>query len=219
MDEIRFNQQQEFTVWSVKLFEGITAHMEKSRAIVAHNKHLGFQDFDFNLVHAPFKLIFTNNHLPLEPRSYPVTLCILSRQICIYSLRHYREDVLSTIVVSNELVNEDPTNLIYSLEVKLNAGFPVAFQAGDTFAVIPHNTVSYWILITTLLYYPLTFGKAENVTRLIARMGYNPTQMFLVESTDINGVELSCSLGHNKCTLQIALSYFIGRNLAGWTRL
>jgi sulfite reductase alpha subunit-like flavoprotein len=164
MDEIRFNQQQEFTLWSVKLFEAMAAHTERNQAIVAHNKSLGFQDFDFNLVHAPFRLTFTNSELQLEPRS------------------HYRENVLLATVISNELVNEDPTNLIYSMELNIGDGSP-AFQAGDTFAVIPQNP-------------------AEEVAGLISRMGHNPTQVFLTQSTDSNGMELACSFGHNS-------SYFI----------
>jgi len=170
IDEIRFNQQNEFTAWSEKLFEAFSAHSEKSRAIIAHNKLLGFHNFDFNLLHSPFKLTFTDATLNMEPCSY------------------YRSDAVLVTVVSNEVVNLDPINHIHSLEAKFEAG-SLAFQPGDSIGVIPSNP-------------------SEIVNKLISRIGYKPTQVFQIEAGDMNFVELACSLGQNKCTLEIALTYF-----------
>ena len=73
LDEIRYNQQEEFTKFSVSLFEALAAKSDESaesQNLIARNKLLGFQNFDFNLIKAPFRVTFTDKHLKLEPRTY-----------------------------------------------------------------------------------------------------------------------------------------------------
>jgi hypothetical protein len=75
LDEIRYNQQDAFTKWSAQLFEAISQNNAEEKALVAKNKLLGFQNFDFNLVLAPFKLSFSDVHLQFEPRTYVCCPC------------------------------------------------------------------------------------------------------------------------------------------------
>ena len=84
MDEVRFNQEQEFTNWSSQLFDAISSKTETDKATLAKNKLLGYQDFDFNLLHTPFKLSFTDKTLELEP--------------CVYLICHYPSLALSSSV-------------------------------------------------------------------------------------------------------------------------
>lgn len=49
------------------------------------------------------------------------------------------------------------------------------------------------------------------VGRLIERLGFEKNRVFnIIETQDIATTGLSCSLGNNKCTLEIALSHFYG---------
>jgi hypothetical protein len=77
IDEIKYNQQEVFTAWSARLFDAISTKSKvdvSSRQLVAKNKMLGFQNFDFTVTQATFKLSFTNKTLKKEPRVYiPLT--------------------------------------------------------------------------------------------------------------------------------------------------
>lgn len=171
IDEIKYNQQEVFTNWSLRLFEALSQDGTEERTLVARNRLLGFQSFDFNLLNAPFKLSFTNKTIKNEPRLI------------------YPENVILTTVERNEQVNSDPNNQIYSLELKYKEG-SLSYQAGDNVAVYAANINSL-------------------VSKLVTRLNYQPDLVFNVEEKAISSpVELSCDLGKNKCTLEIALQYF-----------
>jgi len=150
------------------LFEAISQGNTEENAMVAHNKLLGFEKFDFNLVSAPFKLTFTNAVLPKSART------------------RYPESYVLASVATNEIVTKDPTNEMHSLEFKLDA----QFEAGDNVAIFPSN-------------------RDDDVAKLITRLGYKKDQVFNVQTDGVaNPVDLSSSLGNNKCTLEIALTYY-----------
>jgi len=71
------------------------------------------------------------------------------------------------------------------LECKAGA---VTFAAGDNVSVIPSNDL-------------------DLVDNFLTRIGFDRDLVFNVQE-QISGNEISCSLGKNKCTLEIALSYF-----------
>lgn len=62
-----------FTTWSVALFDQLAHQPNESteaQNLIARNKLLGFQNFDFNVINAPFRLSFTEKRLKFEPRMY-----------------------------------------------------------------------------------------------------------------------------------------------------
>lgn len=76
IDEIRYNQNEVFTAWSTRLFESLTKNSNvrnldvSSRALVAKNTMLGFQNFDFNVMSPQFTISFTSRSLKREDRVY-----------------------------------------------------------------------------------------------------------------------------------------------------
>jgi len=94
-------------------------------------------------------------------------------------------------VGTNEIVNSDPDNKIFALELDC-AQNSINHQPGDNIAVMPANDMSL-------------------VDRLISRLGFSKNRVFTVIEKTVGGVdsvELSSSRGKNKCTLEIALTYF-----------
>jgi NADPH-ferrihemoprotein reductase len=175
IDEIKYNTQEVFTDWSARLFDAITAKIQaldtSSRELVVKNKMLGFQNFDFNVLQVPFTLTFTNQRLPKENR------------------KHFQENLVVSKVKRNVLINSEPTNQIFSIDVELPAGSR-SFQAGDNSIVLPSNP-------------------ASEVNRLIECLGFDKEKVFEVSGQELNQVtDLACSLGQNKCTLEIALSHY-----------
>lgn len=172
LDEIRYNQQEEFTAFSVAVFDAIASKPQESaeaQNLVARNKLLGFQNFDFNLINAPFRLTFTERHLKLEPRG------------------HYANAAVLATVQSNQLVSEHPNNQIYRLDLQYQKG-ATSYQAGDNVAVYSPN-------------------EKQLVQALLGRLQLPLDLVFNVEQ-DIGRSDISCSLGKNKCTPEIALTYF-----------
>ena len=53
--------------------------------------------------------------------------------------------------------------------------------------------------------------QADQVERLITQLGFDKEKIFTISSTGMDQmVDLVCSLGPDKCTLEIALSYYYG---------
>jgi sulfite reductase alpha subunit-like flavoprotein len=186
LDDQRYNENEGFNNWSSHLFETMTSShtnddgygqeksVMKQALLVGRNKMLGFGKFDFNLLNPPFEVGFSNDSLAMESRV------------------KYADNVVIAVVGENESVSSDPTNQIFSINLK----FPensLHFQPGDNIAVLPTNDI-------------------DLVRRLITHLGYPGDLVFNVESTSLDGIldgdKLSCSLGENKCTLEIALSYY-----------
>jgi sulfite reductase alpha subunit-like flavoprotein len=174
LDDIKYNENDEFRHWSLRLFESMTSHrgqenFMKQALLVGRNKILGFQKFDFNLLNPPFELEFVDETLPAECRTK-------------YS------DMVPTIVCNNELVSAEPTNKIYSMKLDFTSK-TLDFQPGDNIAILPSNDIN-------------------SVKKLIERLGYEGDRVFSIGGNSVENVDLSCSLGDNKCTLELALLYF-----------
>jgi hypothetical protein len=108
---------------------------------------LGFQKFDFNVLQVPFRLTFTNKTLKKESRAYVCTLVSLfalsssSQLNFLFLNRHFPNNIVATTVVANVLINSEPTNAIYSIDLKHKPA-DFSFQAGDNAVVVPANPVS-----------------------------------------------------------------------------
>jgi hypothetical protein len=163
VDEVKFNTQDIFTIWSACLFDAISATeyvsscfpyitslpfsppnisfrvYKSSRELVTKNKILGFQNFDFNVLQVPFKLTFTGARLPKEPREYVEKS--EKKQNINFSNSHFQNKIVIAKVVANELVNSEPTNQIYSIDLECPPG-SVDFHAGDNALVMASNPVS-----------------------------------------------------------------------------
>eukprot|EP00026_Physarum_polycephalum_P000472 Phypoly_transcript_00473.p1 GENE.Phypoly_transcript_00473~~Phypoly_transcript_00473.p1 ORF type:complete len:1072 (+),score=177.20 Phypoly_transcript_00473:1435-4650(+) len=162
IDEVKYNTHEVFIDWSARLFDAII-QIWKGDESEAKNK---LMKFDFNALQPPFKLTFTDQSLPHEPR------------------KHFPHNIITTTVTSNELVNSEPTNEIYAMELNYTND-EISFHPGDNVVVIPCNPSS-------------------QVEALIGRLGFEKDQVFGIEGEE----DLQCSLGLHTCTLEIALSYY-----------
>eukprot|EP00026_Physarum_polycephalum_P000703 Phypoly_transcript_00704.p1 GENE.Phypoly_transcript_00704~~Phypoly_transcript_00704.p1 ORF type:complete len:606 (+),score=124.76 Phypoly_transcript_00704:1837-3654(+) len=176
IDEIKYNTQEVFADWSTRLLDTISSTIKtsdtSSRELVMKNKMLSFQNFDFNAINAQFKLAFTEEHLSKEARE-----------------RYQDQNVVIAKVRENVLINSEPSNQIYSVDLAFPPGV-LSFQAGDNAIVMPSNPT-------------------DQVDRLISRLGFEKDRVFTVSGNELNAVtDLACSLGENKCTLEIALTYY-----------
>jgi cytochrome P450/NADPH-cytochrome P450 reductase len=128
IDEIRYNQEEEFKNWSVQLFDIISQDKEETKNLMSRNKMLGFQNFDFNLMNAPAKISFTKKLLKRESRLNYGTNTIISQ------------------VLNNTLVSRDPLNRMYCMELKLvvtdGDQQMLSYEAGDSVSVLPMNNTS-----------------------------------------------------------------------------
>jgi len=109
-------------------------------------------------------------------------------QVLLCESRTVPSNAILTSVITNELANSDPDNSIYSMEMQFLNG-EVSFEAGDNISLIPSNN-------------------QEIVRKVISILGYQRDQVFEFRPASSTGADLSCSLGENLCTLELALSHF-----------
>lgn len=131
-----------FTEWSARLFDELSTKNKLAtidRDLVVKNKLLGFQKFDFNVMQQPYKLTFSGKTLQKESRAY-ASLFISSFYLPISS-RNFGSNTVLAKVTANKLVNTEPTNEIYSIDLSFAAG-ALSFEAGDNAIVTPSNPVS-----------------------------------------------------------------------------
>ena len=133
--------------------------------------------------------------------------------------RHYALKTVLATVTSNELVSQSPANKIYSLDLHYVIDDATSYEAGDNVAVLAPNDVSsplsfflphssyYLFSSSSLLFFDV--GKVEVVESLLARLGLVKDRVFNIEQ-EIGQSDICCSLGRNRCTPELALTYFYG---------
>lgn len=178
LDEVEYNQQEVFFYWSNRLFQVRKEGNRRPAPAVS----IEMKD-DVVSVGGTQDLQLPNSLL--DP---PFVLCFTNMHLKSDSNRTLPDNAVITSVVNNELANSDPTNPIYSLTLKYT-NENINLQAGDNVAVIPVNN-------------------EDLVTKLIQRLGYPKDLVFKVLHESTASIPLSCSLGDNMCTLEVALKYF-----------